>query len=165
MKKVKALDDSQEGIMLATDQDGSTSAFAMVPFNRYVKSVTSANASNCRIANWNFCACGLAARSVTLAARSMALQRSKTDLARCTISRCVFAIKSNVGAGQKGSRYFAEPSRLKSTWDSTRHWMKEGLRSPSLPIDKTGRAVQCMDAFQCGATCCKLSRRNSMEKR
>lgn len=41
VKKVKALDDSQEGIMLATDQDGSTSAFAMVPFNRYVNSVTS----------------------------------------------------------------------------------------------------------------------------
>jgi len=31
VKKVKAFDDSQEGIMLATGQDGSTFAFAMVP--------------------------------------------------------------------------------------------------------------------------------------
>ena len=43
---------------------------------------------------------GLAASSVTFAARSRATQRSKIALARCSISRFGFAIRSSVSAGQ-----------------------------------------------------------------
>src|SRR5262249_43327110 len=52
----------------------------------------------------SFCARGLAASSVTFAARSRATQRSKTALARCSISRCGFAINSSVSAGQRSTR-------------------------------------------------------------
>src|SRR5215831_8999368 len=50
--------------------------------------------SNARGGNGSFCARGLVASSVTFAARSRATQRSKTALARCSISRCGFDIKS-----------------------------------------------------------------------
>jgi hypothetical protein len=49
-----------------------------------------------------FYARGLASSSVTFAARSRATQRSKTALARCSISCCVF--KSSVSAGQRSTR-------------------------------------------------------------
>src|SRR5262252_3211579 len=54
--------------------------------------------------NGSFCARGLAASAVTSAARSRATQRSKTALARCSISRCGFDIKSSVSAGQRSTR-------------------------------------------------------------
>src|SRR5215467_10365170 len=59
--------------------------------------------SNARGGKGSFCALGLAASSVTFAARSRATQRSKTALARCSISRCGFDIKSSVSAGQRSS--------------------------------------------------------------
>jgi hypothetical protein len=43
-------------------------------------------------------------RDIRFAARSRATQRSKTALARCSISRCGFDIKSTVSAGQRSTR-------------------------------------------------------------
>jgi hypothetical protein len=51
------------------------------------------------------CAPGSAASSGTFAARLRAAQRSKITLARCSISRCGFAIRNSVSAGRRSTGY------------------------------------------------------------
>jgi hypothetical protein len=95
---------------------------------------------------------GLAASSVTFAARSRATQRSKTALARCSISRCGFAIKSSVSAGQRSNRCTrprssasAEARRARRTSSVARSQLP--LRSP-----RPRAASSCFAPRRCTAT-------------
>src|SRR5262245_28054092 len=94
----------------------------------------------------------LGASSVIFAARSRATQRSKTALARCSISRCGFAIKSSVSAGQRSTRCTrprssasAEAKRARRTSSVARSQLP--LRSP-----RPRAGSSCFTPRRCTAT-------------